>query len=315
MTLGSESKGYQWSLGVGAASSEQTIGVTGVTISVNNNVAPLFEAGSRTAVNILEGNQEFTGTITRAVKDDFMLGQVLGTTSSIDFVGINNGSATHIASQKTAATTTQAPGSWSGTELSNGEYDEIEADDASDYNLTSAAGGSAEYAAMLFKFDNVGTEANIPFVKFTFIGYGTADTNGFEVLAYDFDGTEWVSLGTSNAAAAQGSLTVTLSNPEEFIEVTTADIYFQVRTRVVDDGDTAAVLNCDYVKLEVNDTSGTPIQSPVSLRARGLNSSGSLTITLSSVKFDTWGFEFDDTGTTVFETVNYLGTTITVAQT
>jgi len=314
MALGNESKGYEWTISTGPSGAEQTLAVNLHSIEANNNMVALFETGSRTAANIKEGNQVVTGVLTRAIKDDRLLAQVLGNSSLINFVGINNGSSTHISTQKTATSsnTELAPGSWSGTEFTNGEYDEIEADDASDYNLSTST--SPLFPAVLLKFDNVGTESNIDFLTFELVGFGTGTTNGFEVLAYDFDATAWVSLGTSDAAAAQGSLTVTLSSPGAFIEVTTADVYFLVRSRASSAG-SATTVNIDYTELRIHNTTARAGQEDFSIVSLGSNSSGTLTLTIANAKFDTWSIEFDNSGETIEETVTYIAKTITTAQT
>jgi len=310
MALGPESKGYEWTLSTGPSGSEQTIGVTGVTLTINNNLVPLFELGSREAISIKEGNQDVTGTITRAVKDDRLLGQVLGNTSLINYVGIDNGSSTHIATQKTSSSIEQAPGSWSGTEFSNGEYDEIEADDASDFNLSTSVSG--EFPAVLLKFDNIGTETDIDFVTIEIVGFGTGLTNGFEVKAYDFDAAAWVSLGTSSVSVAQGSITVTLSSPGAFIEVTTADIYFTVSSRVASGG-AATTVNIDYAELRVHNSTARASQQDFSMVIAASNATGTLTVTVAGAKFNEWGMEIPDDGSTVFETLTYIAKSVSVA--
>jgi hypothetical protein len=69
MAAASEFKGYHASVATDSLGGTTIGKVHGFTFSVNNNVVASFVAGSRTADNILEGNQEFTGTITMALRD------------------------------------------------------------------------------------------------------------------------------------------------------------------------------------------------------------------------------------------------------
>lgn len=307
-------KGWQGTVLKGPSGSEETVGkIVNASVLISNNPEAHYAAGSRNPNTIKEGNQLVSGEISKFFIDGAFIAQTLGSSSIINFVGINNGSATHIYSSKqdTDGNTKLAPSSWSGTELSSANYDKIEADDANTFANTAA--GVGDFAAHLIKFDNPGTEANIDLMQVEFVGFGTGDTNGFEIFVYDFDNTEWVSLGTSDASSAMGSVVGTLEDTGQFQEVSTGDIYFMVRNRVAKTT-LDNVLTADYVELRVFNTTKTAVQEDVSLQLK-LDATTDITLTVNNAKFDNWSMSFDDSGTLVVENITYTGKTLSKNQT
>lgn len=318
MTLGSESKTHEWKSKMGPEGSEDEFPVSGFSLSYNSDVVPLYELdGNRTPSSLKEGNINISGSIRRAVKDDRLLGELLGSLNIINFVGINNGGSSHTIFEKAAATTTQAPGSWSGSEIANGDYDNLEADDSNQHAI--AATTNTHKASSLIKFDNIAaSEGAIQFVTFELVGHAVAEsgTDGFNVYVWDDTNTAWVLVGSSDAAAAQGSVVVTISSPGDFID-SNVDMFFRVETQGTDTGSAGTTeMRIDYVELRTNLTADSNnLQEDFGLELLGSNSSGTITLTLAGVKFNQYDLEVGDDGSTVFETLTFLAKTLSQAQT
>lgn len=304
--------GWQGEVYKGPSGTEVLVGkIDNTSLNISTGLTPHYEAGTVTPYTIKEGNLLVSGVIAKGFINGGLLTPVIGTTSIINFVGINNGSATHIYKDKedTDGNTKLAHGSWAGTELSSVNYDKVEADDASIHSNTATSVG--DYAAHLIKFDAPGTETDIDLMQFEFIGRGTGDTNGFEVFVYNFDTTTWISLGTSDAGAALSSLTAILEDTEQYQEVTTGDIYFLVRSRVAKTT-LDNVLYCDYAELRVFNTTAVAAQEDFSLILK-MDATTDISITIANVKLSDWTMSFDNAGNIVLEGVGFTGKTVTQA--
>jgi hypothetical protein len=312
MTITGTTKGHEVTTKKGYTNSEAKIAlIASGSLSINNNLGVFYQG--RAVDTIKEGLQSISGANSKAFVDTDWLQQVNGITSQINFSGITNPSSTHIVSEKTATdgNTKLAPGSWSGTEISTANYSNIGADDASEFSRTSST--ASQYPAILVKFDNAGTatEANIDFFKLEIIGYGTGDTNGFEVFAYDYDGSDWEKIGESDASTGYGSIITSLPSPQKYIEAVTGDIYFMVRPLSAK-GTADSVLHIDFINLKVRNSSLKPLQvsgeNLVFLLSDGTNS---ITLTATDIKINNWNFAYADTGETVFENVDWIASGLT----
>ena len=309
-------KGHEAFLQIGPEGSEETVGkVQSFTTNISNNLVSLFVLGSRTASVIKEENLVHGGTFSKAWIDQDYLAKHLGSTKKINFVGINKGGSTHTIFDKlgTTAETDAAPGSWAGAEIESTDYDMVEADDAADYDLTSNT-DTNDFPALLIKFDNITTEANIGHIEIEVVGYATADsgsTQGFNLYAYDAANTEWDLIGSTETAAAQGSIVTIIPDPDDHVDASN-DIFFMIRPQTAYDGSTASVIHLDYVELRVHDTTKSAEQRDFGLVTKYYDGTNTITLTFANVKLTGWSSSVTNDGTTILENVTWSGKTLVV---
>lgn len=174
----------------------------------------------------------------------------------------------HIAYEVDSATATLAPSDVAWAEISQGNYDNLEAQDASNgSNSTAITNGL--YAMQLFKFDVLGAvnaalgtsltagqlESALVDLTLRWKGYATAPTaNGAILQVYDDTGTAYVASGSgykAGTASAVEWLTTTIDSDLAKYINSSGFLYAKVRSTNAANGATGAAVYTDYVQLEV----------------------------------------------------------------
>ena len=310
-------KGQNAKLYCGETATEVEIGrVKDVTVKINNNVTSAYKLGSRAPIVSMEGLANYSGTFKNLYIDALQQAKALGYSSKLNFVGINKSGSTHVIEDKVSTTIDADPASWGGAEIESTEYDELEADDANTHDIGPSS-GTTEVAQALFKFDNLGTAANIDWFMFRLLGYGdqTAGTDGVTVEIWDDTNSEWDTLGAGTGTAVElleylvvGTTTYPIADYMDSND----DIWIQVRTTGTHAGG-AVELYIDYAELLVHDTSKKDQKLPPFSIVTTLDD-GTTTInaTMTNAVFSNWTLATTP-GELVVEDVEFHGTGITVA--
>jgi hypothetical protein len=172
-----------------------------------------------------------------------------------NFYPLNSTSATHKAYDASAASEL-APSDPSWTELSNEQYSKLWSSD--DLRHSKAASAADEFALMLFRLKigiKAGEARNEPRrqclsrLVLTFEGHGTSPSgNGVTLKVWDNLTSAW-SNTQSGTAETDETLTITLtSNVKNFVD-DNGFLYVLARTTNPSDGNTPAVLFCDFIQV------------------------------------------------------------------
>jgi hypothetical protein len=175
-----------------------------------------------------------------------------------NFYPLDSTSATHKAYDAASASEPEPPSSlW--TELPNPEYGNLWGSD--DQRHTKSATGNGEFAFMLFRFKigaKAGESRNEPRkqclkrVVVAFEGFGFAPAgNGVTLKVWDNLAGAW-SNPQSGILGTDETLTITLtSNLTNYVN-DDGFLYLMAKTTNPSDGDSPAVLNCDFVQATVD---------------------------------------------------------------
>jgi len=149
-----------------------------------------------------------------------------------------------------------------GSELSDGEYDQIEKSDDTRFSKSTVVNN--EYAMILFRFKCGFAEADVKKIVAKFEGYGTAPGgNGVTMKTWDHVSEAWSNMQIGTGSGDE-EITITLtSNIGNYIDAN-GYIWVLVRTTNPSDGSTAAVLYCDYAHCIVTKAKFTTAHKPIS---------------------------------------------------
>jgi hypothetical protein len=164
------------------------------------------------------------------------------------FRGIGKASGTHKA-YSVGASTELAPENASWVELSDLDYQKIWYSDDNRYSKSHYVNG--EYALMLFRFKIESREQAVKKIVLAFEGYGTAPGgNGVTIKVWNHIASAWQN-AQQGTGGADETITITLtSSLTNYID---ADgyVWLLARTTNSSDGETAAILYCDYASCTV----------------------------------------------------------------
>ena len=175
-----------------------------------------------------------------------------------NFYPLNSTSTTHKA-YDASAINELAPSDPAWTELSNEEYSNLWSSD--DLRHSKAASVADEFALMLFRFKigiKAGEARNEPRrqclarLVLAFEGYGTSPSgNGVTLKVWDNVAGAW-SNTQSGTAETDENLTITLtSNVKNYVD-DNGFLYVLARTTNPSDGNTPAVLFCDFIQVTLD---------------------------------------------------------------
>jgi hypothetical protein len=161
-----------------------------------------------------------------------------------DFWSVGPPTGTHKA-YHAASDSELPPGDVGWVELSAEEYQKLWYSDDSRYSYSQSENG--KYSLILFRFKTESKKNVVKKIVLSFEGYGTAPGgNGITVKVWNFDAEAW-----QNAQAGTGdsdeTIIITLSSSLTDYVDSEGYVYLLARTTNPSDGDTAAIIYCDYV--------------------------------------------------------------------
>jgi len=147
------------------------------------------------------------------------------------------------------ASTELIPGNEAWTELTNEQYQKIWYSDDNRYSKSHNVNG--EYALMLFRFKIESRETTVKKIVLAFEGYGTAPGgNGITIKVWNHVASAWQN-AQQGTGGADETVTITLTeNIPNFID-NDGFVWLLARTTNPSNGETAAILYCDYVSCTV----------------------------------------------------------------
>jgi hypothetical protein len=170
--------------------------------------------------------------------------------ASYDFVGLGYPSGDPHKAFQSGASTEISPDNPLWIELTNTEYVKVWYSDDNRYSKSHNVNN--EYAMMLFRFKMNAREDVIKQIVLSFEGYGTAPGgNGFLIEVWNHVAGAWQQAQASPASAEDSTVSITLlSDITNYVDAN-GYVWLFARTYHASDGETAAILNCDYVKCTI----------------------------------------------------------------
>jgi len=164
-----------------------------------------------------------------------------------DFFNLGLASQTHRAYYGNSEASPYALG-W--TELSSEEYQKLWTSDDDHYQVSSD--GNGEPAVMVFRFKVESREKTAKKIVLSFEGYGTAPGgNGVTVKTWNHMAGAWENAQSGSNGGSDETITIILDqNLPNYID-SDGYVWFLARTTNASDGETPAVLHCDYVNCAV----------------------------------------------------------------
>jgi hypothetical protein len=146
---------------------------------------------------------------------------------------------------QTGASTEPIPSHSSWAEFSSVDYEKIWYSDDNRYSKSHNVDG--EYALMLFRFKIDSREKTVKQVVLVFEGYGTAPAgNGVTVKVWNHVAQAWQHAQTGTGGADETITIAIISNLPDYVDDEDY-VWLLARTTNSSDGETPAVLYCDYV--------------------------------------------------------------------
>lgn len=170
-------------------------------------------------------------------------------TTEYNFAGLGYPTGDPHKAFQTGTSTETTPESASWTELTSEEYQKIWYSD--DQRYTKSHNVNGEYALMLFRFKIESREITVKQIALTFEGYGSAPAgNGVTIKVWNHAAGAWQN-AQSGTGGADETITIMLtSNLTDYIDEN-GYIWLLARTTSPSDGETPAVIFCDYVACAV----------------------------------------------------------------
>lgn len=166
-----------------------------------------------------------------------------------DFAGLGYPSGDPHKAFQAGSASELVPGNASWTELTNTEYQGIWYSDDTRYSKSTSV--NLEYALMLLRFKVESREKTVKKIVLAFEGYGTAPGgNGITIKVWNHVAGAWQNAQTGTGGADETiSITLTTSITDYIDD--SGYVWLLVRTTNFSNGETAAIIYCDYVSCTV----------------------------------------------------------------
>jgi len=166
-----------------------------------------------------------------------------------NFAGLGYPSGDPHKAFQAGASSELAPGHTSWTELTNLEYQGIWYSDNTRYSKSTSV--NLEYALMLLRFKVESKEKTVKKIVLVFEGYGAAPGgNGITIKVWNHVASAWQQ-AQSGTGGVDETITITLTTSiTDYID-DNGYVWLLARTTNFSNGETAAIIYCDYVSCTV----------------------------------------------------------------
>ncbi|MDH5376085.1 MAG: hypothetical protein OEW95_09795 [Candidatus Bathyarchaeota archaeon] len=164
------------------------------------------------------------------------------------FWNLGQTSTTHKAYEATAESELD-PEDAGWTQISGAGYNKIWYSD--DDRHSKSVSVNLQYALLLFRFKITAKPDVLTKIVLNFEGYGTAPGgNGVTIKVWNFNSEAWEN-AQSGTGSGDETLTITLTSSLANLVDADGYVYLLARTTNASDGETAAIIYCDYVECEI----------------------------------------------------------------